>query len=82
MKVGANTVVKDNPGYVTENSGTSEGTGAEQTIAHGLAAIPNRVFFSNEDDGANPYQSSAADATNIYVTAVNVKKYHWKAEVV
>lgn len=79
---GAATVVKDNPGYVTENSDTSTGTGAEQTIAHGLATTPTRVYFSNIEDGANPYQSSAADGTNIYVTAVTDKDYVWKAEVV
>lgn len=82
VKLGANTVIRDNKGYVTENSGTSTGTGAEQTIAHGLTGAPNRVFLSNEDDGANPYQGSAADATNIYITAMNQKKYHWKAEAV
>lgn len=62
-----------------ENSGTSTGTGAQQTIAHGLATTPDRVFLSNEDDGANPYQSASADATNIYITAVDTKKYQWKA---
>jgi len=75
-------VIQDNVGFVTENSGTSTGTGAQQTIAHGLALTPNRVYFSNIEDGANPYQSSAADATNIYVTAVSGKDYVWKAEVV
>lgn len=74
--------VHDNPGYVTENSDTSTGTAGEQTIAHGLAIAPTRVYFSNIEDGANPYQSSAADATNIYVTAVAGKDYVWKAEVV
>lgn len=64
-------------GHHFSNSGTSTGTGGEQTIPHGLVVTPNRVFLSNEDDGANPYQSSAADSTNIYVTAVNAKKYQW-----
>lgn len=82
VKLGASTVIKDNPGYVTENSGQSTGSGSQQTVAHGLATTPNRVFLSNEDDGANPYQSTAADATNIYITAMNQKKYQWKAEAV
>lgn len=69
-------------GYKTRNSGTSTGTGAQQTIAHGLQPTPNRVILSNEDDGANPYQSAAADGTNIYITAVNGKKYQWMAEKV
>jgi hypothetical protein len=81
--VGTNITVTmlQNEGYVTENSGTSTGTGAQQTIAHGLSAVPTRVYFSNIDDGANAYQSAAADATNIYVTAVNEKDYVWSAEV-
>ncbi|MDD4986661.1 MAG: hypothetical protein PHQ43_12950, partial [Dehalococcoidales bacterium] len=69
-------------GFVHSNSGTSTGTGSQQTIAHGLSATPTRVYFSNIEDGANPYQSAAADATNIYVTAVSGKDYVWKAEVV
>ena len=75
------TKIQFNIGYVTDNSGTSTGTGAQQTIAHGLAATPNRVFLTNESSGANPYQSATADSSNIYITAVNGKKYQWKAEI-
>ena len=75
------TKIQFNIGYATYNSGTSTGTGSQQAISHGLALTPNRVFLSNEDDGANPYQSAVADATNIYITAVNGKKYQWKAKV-
>ena len=74
-------VIKDVSGYDTENSGNSTGTGAEQTIAHGLEATPNRVILWNIEDGANPYQSTAADATNIYITAVVDKDYGWEALV-
>jgi len=73
---------RDNPGYVTENSGTSSGTGAQQTIAHGLARTPTRVYLSTIEDAANAYQSAPADATNIYIAAVSGKDYVWKAEVV
>lgn len=61
-------------------SGTSTGTAGEQTIAHNLPDTPTLILLSNIDDGANPYQSSAADATNIYITAVNAKDYAWYAE--
>lgn len=81
LKVGVNTKLINNRGYVTENSGTSTGTGAQQTIAHGLAATPTLVLLSDKDNGALPYQSAAANTTNIYITAVNTKAYTWKAEV-
>jgi len=74
-----NCVVDDNDGCYTKKSGEATGTGAQQTIAHGLHVTPNRVQVSNLDDGANPYQSAAVDATNIYITAVDTKKYLWKA---
>lgn len=69
-------------GFITKNRGSSTGTGAQQTIAHGLAGIPDYVWFSNVEDGANPYLSAASDATNIYVTAVAGKDYVWKAEYI
>jgi hypothetical protein len=72
------------PFYVTENSGTSTGTGAQQTIAHGCKFTPtyDQVFLSERSTGlAIPYQSSAPDATNIYVTAVNLKTYNWRVEM-
>lgn len=69
--------------YITENSGTSTGTGAQQTIAHGLSTTPTRVFLSESTTGgALAYQSAAADATNIYITATNAKTYQWEAKVV
>ena len=74
-------ICEKNQGYVTENFGVSMGTGSQQVIAHGLDGIPTCVILSNVDDGANPYQSAAADATNIYITATNGKKYQWLAMV-
>lgn len=55
------------------------GTGAEQTIAHGLASTPLAVniFLSEATTSlAIPYQSSVPDATNIYITATNLKTYN------
>lgn len=78
-KAGANSIFRYNFGYVTENSGTSTGTGAEQTIPHGLSTTPTDVQLSNHDmAGCPPYESSAADATNIYVTGVLDKTYRWR----
>lgn len=76
---GANNIIRYNAGYITENKGKSTGTGAQQTIAHGLNITPTYVLLTDEDSGANPYQSAACDATNIYITAVNTKKWQWMA---
>ena len=75
-------IIKNNIGHITENAGTSTGTGAQQPIAHGLAATPTKVILWNIEDGANPYQSAAADGTNIYVLAAINQDYGWEAEVV
>jgi len=80
---GTGTITKFNTGFVTENSGTSTGTGAQQTIPHGCAFTPtyDEVFLSERSTGgALAYQSAAPDATNIYVTATNLKTYNWKVE--
>jgi len=79
---GTNHIVKQNVGYVTENSGTAVGTGSQQSIAHGCAFTPTKaqVIVSNIDDGANPYLSANPDATNIYVTAVNGKTFRWEVK--
>ena len=80
--MGSNLVIKDNIGYTTKNSGSSTGTGAQQPMAHGLAATPTKVILWNIEDGANPYQSAAAGETNIYVLAVINQDWGWEAEVV
>lgn len=79
---GATVIHVGTKGAGTANKGTSTGTGSQQTIAHLLAAIPTDVTLSEYNTGAAvPYQSAAADATNIYVTATNAKTYTWRAEV-
>ena len=82
LKLGAGTVVEYNIGHKTENSNISTGTGAQQAIAHGLILTPTRVLLSEYNTGAAlPYQSAAADATNIYVTAVLNKTWQWEAKI-
>ena len=78
---GAGNKIIGNNGWITENYGKSTGTGAQQTIAHGLNGTATYAILTNEDAGALPYQSAAADATNIYVTAVNLKKWQWHAVI-
>ena len=77
-----NLTVKHNEGsYLTENTGSSTGTGAEQMIAHGLGMTPTVVIISGDSTDVNGYQSTVADATNIYITADNGEAYHWEARV-
>ena len=71
--------VEANQGYKSRNTGASTGTGAQQTIAHGLGMTPTFILFGNIGNGANPYRSAASDATNIYITAVNALSYYWEA---
>jgi len=78
---GTGNLIQCNLGWITESQGKSTGTGAQQTIAHGLSATPTYVFLTDEDALAVPYQSAAANATNIYITALNTKKYQWHALV-
>jgi parallel beta-helix repeat protein len=52
---GANTIVCNNIGFVTENSGTATGT-SPVLVAHGLSKSPTCVTLSV--NGAVPYQSS------------------------
>ncbi len=78
---GSGNLITNNKGYVTDNSGTSTGTGSQETIAHGLSVTPTIVLLSNVDEATNPYQSAAADADNIYITAESSKRYHWLAMV-
>lgn len=65
-----------------EKVSTSTGTGAEQTIAHGLSTTPSKVILSEyTTGGAGAYQSSAASTANIFITATLNKTYVWSAEV-
>ncbi len=74
-------IIRDNTGYVTENWGSSQGTGSQQTIVHGLSAVPTIVIISGDSSDVNAFQSSAADTMNIYITADIGENYHWEAKV-
>ncbi len=64
--------------FPSHKIGNSTGTGAEQTIAHGLVGIPSFVLLSPPTSNAT--ESSASDTTNIYVTADNGEKYYYYVE--
>jgi hypothetical protein len=64
--------------------GHNLGTGAQQTIPHGLPYIPTvyEVFLSELTTGGSlAYQTQVPDETNIYVTAVLNKDYNWAITV-
>jgi hypothetical protein len=60
--------------------GSSTGTGALQTIPHGLLATPSNVTITPKASGTT-VSERYADATNIYVTVTSGKDYNWFAEV-
>jgi len=66
-------------------TGTSTGTGSQQTIAHGMTGTPTHVFLSLNAAAAAasdvPFMSAACDATNIYVTVGSGKAYAWMAVI-
>lgn len=62
------------------STGTSEGTGADQTIAHGLGASPNLVSIVPTASGTS-VTGLYVDSTNIHVTVTSGKAYGWVAAV-
>lgn len=68
-----------NDGYITENNGSSTGTGAQQTIAHGLSFTPTQqqIALIAGSATAAPFHSAAPNATNIFVTAANLQPWYW-----
>jgi len=61
---GANSKVKENIGYVTENSGTASGT-SPIIVAHELCTSPTCVTISVK--GTTPYQTSWSNYNNTYI---------------
>jgi len=69
-----------NVNFKLQATGTSTGTGSEQTIAHGLRAAPTRVSVTPTETGAT-VSAVWADATNLHATVTSGKAYVWSAEV-
>jgi hypothetical protein len=82
VDTGARNITKNNLNFVTENSGTSTGTGGEETIVHGCASTPTKITVTPTVTGTtvtNLFQE--AGANHFHVTVTNLKTYNWKAEV-
>jgi hypothetical protein len=63
------------------STGTSEGTGSNQQISHGLGASPNIVSIVPTESGAT-VSGLYVDSTNINVTVTSGKDFGWFAGVV
>jgi hypothetical protein len=85
-KYGANTKVKNNIGYVTENSGTATiPAGATSvTVAHGLAATPSKVLVTPRANIGSVWVS-ARNSTHITISCSTAPTtdtiVDWYAEV-
>jgi hypothetical protein len=80
--LGSGNVIKRNKGHLTENSGSSTGTGSEQTIAHSLAAIPTgcKAWIKYLVNGRYITEMIPFDATNVYPTVTSGLAYEWRIE--
>ena len=71
---GINHIIKNNHGYVTENSGTAtfsgDGVATSFTFAHGLANTPTVVHLEAKSADASGDKFWSADSVNITVTFV------------
>lgn len=83
----ANTVVKYNIGYVTENKGTATiaANTTSITVSHGLASTPSKVIVTPIGDPGTRYWVASVGATSFNIvlataqtTAIN---FYWEAEV-
>lgn len=71
-----------NVGYPTDASGSDTGTGSEQTIAHGLAAIPTgcKAWITYLVGTRYVTEMIPFDATNVYPTVATGTAYNWRIE--
>jgi len=74
--------VHNNDGHLTESSGSSTGTDSEQTIAHGLAAIPTgcKAWIKYLVGARYVTEMIPFDATNVYPTVASGVAYEWRIE--
>ncbi len=71
-----------NVGCPTDASGSDTGTGSEQTIAHGLSAIPTgcKAWIKYLVGARYVTEMIPFDATNVYPTVDNGVAYEWRIE--
>ena len=66
-------------GVPVRNSGTSEGTGADQEISHGFAAAPKRLELIPMEAGV-VFSAVTVQAAHFHVTVTTGKDWAWVAE--
>jgi len=85
--VGANSIVKYNIGYVTENRGTATmpAGSASVTVAHGLAKTPRIALITPHHSDIEDIRVTAKTATNFTVEVTTApaadRTFDWYAEV-
>jgi len=87
VKVGANTVIRHNIGYVTENSGTTTFTAGvtSVTVSHGLVTTPKIVLITPHHSEIADIRVTAKTATDFTVEVSTAptadRTFDWYAEV-
>ena len=85
--VGANTIVRHNYGYVTENSGTATmlNAGSSIVVAHGLAATPTVINVTGQHAEVLDLHVGTIGAANFTITTVGAvsadRAIFWEAKV-
>ena len=91
INVNTNPILRDNPGYLTENSGSNvqsgDGTTVAFSIAHGLISTPTFVNVQPGSADADGDFYVTVDATNITITygtapasGTNNLTWYWEAK--
>jgi hypothetical protein len=79
--LGTHTRVKNNVGYATEASGSSAGTGSEQTIAHGVQGVTTANSIATIEIPSIGYKGACTfDATNIKPRVKSGLAFNWTLE--
>lgn len=85
QKTGANTIIKGNIGYITENIGvaTISAGSTSVTVNHGLAGTPTIVFIEVNHDELKDYKITNKTSTQFTVEVPNAvsadRTFTWKA---
>jgi hypothetical protein len=78
---GANTRFWKNYGYLTDNTGSSTGTGSEQTIAHGVKGVTTANSIATIEIPSIGYKGACTfDATNIKPRVKSGLAFNWTLE--
>jgi len=78
----ANTQIRFNIGFVTENSGITGAIATGATVTHGLAGTPTKVLVTAAESGPTDIYVSAVGATTFVINygGGGTKTFYWQAE--